>query len=167
MSGAEKRSRLAADAELAELARQIVTLPRPIDINEAGRIRRRMEEIAREVTTGPLVSSDAARIFDQALDIVIDVYALLQRAYGVDLAGRPRSEPVSAFFLAQIRDRLRGFVPERPHEPCAACLDLRQRIVNVYHLTLTGDDPAATVRAVRDATAPGAPAPPSRGAHAF
>jgi hypothetical protein len=43
--------------------------------------------------------------------------------------------------------------------PCPECNGLRARLVNIYHLTLTGQDPAATVRAVRAASGPGAPAP--------
>lgn len=44
-------------------------------------------------------------------------------------------------------------------QACADCNDLRGRLVNIYHLTLTGHDLAATVRAVRAASGPGAPAP--------
>jgi len=43
--------------------------------------------------------------------------------------------------------------------PCAACIDLRARLTNIYHLTLNGGDAAGIVRAIRAASGPGAPAP--------
>lgn len=103
----------------------------------------------------------AEQIHVQAVELVIEIHSLLTRAFGPDLAGSARGALVSAHYLAMIRDRMLGYVPERPAQICASCVDLRQRLVNVYHLTLTGHghDPAATVRAVREASGPGAPSP--------
>lgn len=42
---------------------------------------------------------------------------------------------------------------------CAEAVDLRARLVNIYRLTLTGGDADVTLRAVRAASSPGAPAP--------
>jgi hypothetical protein len=49
-----------------------------------------------------------------------------------------------------------------PLHACPECNDLRARLRNIYHLTLTSRDDAAIVRAVRDASGPGAPSPPPR-----
>lgn len=40
---------------------------------------------------------------------------------------------------------------------CTECKALRDQIASVYHLTLTGQDAASTVRAVREASGPGGP----------
>lgn len=101
----------------------------------------------------------AEKIHAQAVELVIEIHGVLTQAFGPDLAGSARGELVSSHFLAMIRDRMRGYVPERPAQICDSCIDLRQRLINVYHLTLTGADPAATVRAVRAASGPGAPSP--------
>lgn len=93
----------------------------------------------------------------RAIAAVLDVQRILAKAFGPDLGGcAPES---SAYYLALIRDRLRGVDPAAPAQACADCLDLRARLVNVYHLTLTGDDAAAVVLAVRAASGPGAPSP--------
>lgn len=104
-------------------------------------------------------SDDADRIMRQAVDLAIEIYAVLQQAYGTDLAGAARGKLVSSHYLARIRDLMLGHKPERPPQICAECIELRQRLVNVYHLTLTGSDPESTVRAVREVSGPGAPAP--------
>lgn len=101
----------------------------------------------------------ADQIHAQAVELVIAIHGVLTRAFGPDLSGSERGELVSRHFLKMIRDRMLGYVPERPPQICASCIDLRQRLVNIYHLTLTGHDPAATVQAVREASGPGAPAP--------
>jgi hypothetical protein len=43
---------------------------------------------------------------------------------------------------------------------CASCSDLRARLRNIYHLTLNFRDAPAALVAVREASGPGAPAPP-------
>jgi hypothetical protein len=50
-------------------------------------------------------------------------------------------------------------------EACEGCRDLRARLRNVYHLTLTYSSvrPGTTMQAIREASAPGAPAPPASG----
>jgi hypothetical protein len=48
-------------------------------------------------------------------------------------------------------------------QACASCTDLRGRLVNIYHLTLTyGDDAPTALRTIRAASSPGAPAPAVR-----
>lgn len=50
----------------------------------------------------------------------------------------------------------------KARQGCADCIGLRARLVNIYHLTLTyRGDAAETLRAVRAASGPGAPAPAS------
>lgn len=98
------------DAEIGQLERELVTLPRPVDLEAAGRIRRRILELCQECTAE---------------------------------ASPPHAEA-------------------SPAAPCPDCVELRGRITNIYHLTLTGEwDPLATVRAVRAASGPGAPSPPA------
>jgi len=48
---------------------------------------------------------------------------------------------------------------------CEGCRDLRARVRNIYHLTLTYSSgrAVATIQAIREASAPGAPAPPASG----
>lgn len=89
------------------------------------------------------------------------VRAVLESAFGPDLDGSERGELVSRFYLARIRDVVFEYLPGAPAPggPCEDCVDLRARLRNVYHLTLTHQDPAAAVRAVREASAPGAPRP--------
>jgi hypothetical protein len=101
----------------------------------------------------------AEKIHAQAVALVIDIHSILTSAFGPDLSGSARGELVSSHYLARIRDRMLGITLERPAQICASCIELRQRLVNIYHLTLTYHDPAATVRAVREASEPGAPAP--------
>lgn len=95
----------------------------------------------------------------QAINVLIDVQAIIRQAYGGDLNGSERGPLVSSSYLASIRDRLRGVETARPPEVCASCVDLRVRLVNIYHLTLTHRDPLESLRAVRAASGPGAPAP--------
>lgn len=95
----------------------------------------------------------------QALSMLADVHAILVDAYGGDLDGSERGKLVSSHYLARIRHRLRGHAPERPQPLCEPCIDLRRRLMNIYHLTLNGGEDAAIVRAVRAASGPGAPAP--------
>lgn len=95
----------------------------------------------------------------QAIDVLIDVQAILVQAYGGDLNGSERGPLVSSTYLASIRDRLRGVETARAPEVCESCIDLRIRLVNIYHLTLNYQDAAATVRHIRAASAPGAPRP--------
>lgn len=101
----------------------------------------------------------AEQIHAQAVDLVIAIHGVLTEAFGPDLSGSARGKLVSSHYLARIRDRMLGYVPARPVEICPECVELRKRLVNIYHLTLTGPDPAATVRAVREASGPGAPSP--------
>lgn len=103
------------DAEIVELSRQLATLPRPIDLDEVSRLRKRIEECCREPT---------AEASPPAAGGELDAPAELAAA-------------------------------------CPSCAELRARLVNIYHLTLTGDgegDPGV-VRAIRAASGPGAPAP--------
>lgn len=98
------RTRAEVDAELGNLCRDLEAMPRPFDLDEVTRIRKRIGEVVREVT------EDAP-------------------------------SPVSPAEL-RLRDQLE---------------ELRGRLVRIYHLTLTGQDAPATLRAVRAASAPGAP----------
>lgn len=95
----------------------------------------------------------------QAIGVLLDVHAIIRQAYGGDLNGSERGPLVSSAYLASIRDRLRGVETARPPEVCASCIDLRIRLVNIYHLTITYRDPLESLRAVRAASSPGAPAP--------
>lgn len=95
----------------------------------------------------------------RAVAALIDVQALLVQAFGSELAAPDRSHPVASFYLAQIRERLRGMPSPPAAPPCPDCAELRGRLTNIYHLTLTGQDALATVRDVRAASGPGAPAP--------
>lgn len=107
----------------------------------------------------PAPASSPELLMQQAIELLVDVYAILGDAFGPELDGSQRGELASSHYLARIRDRLRGYEPPRPAHICAECIDLRQRLINVYHLTLTGHDAAATVQAIREASGPGAPAP--------
>lgn len=98
----------------------------------------------------------------RAVNALIDVQALLVQAFGRDLDAPERSNLVASCYLAQIRDRLRGMPSPPAAPPCPDCVDLRVRLTNIYHLTLTGQDALSTVRAVRAASGPGAPAPSAR-----
>ena len=91
------------------------------------------------------------------------VREVLASAFGPDLDGSERGERVSRFYLARIRDVVFEYLPGAPAPggACEDCADLRARLRNIYHQTLTFNDPAAAVRAVREASAPGAPAPPA------
>jgi hypothetical protein len=93
----------------------------------------------------------------QAIDVLIEVQAIIRQAYGGDLNGSERGPLVSSLYLASIRDRLRGVETARAVHVCADCIELRGRLVNIYHLTLTGQDAPSTVLAVRAASSPGAP----------
>lgn len=101
----------------------------------------------------------AERIAAQAIELCIDIHTILAEAYGGDLHGSARGSLVSSHYLARIRDRFVGYTPERPVSPCASCIDLRGRLRNCYHLTITYADPVAALGAVREASGPGAPAP--------
>lgn len=96
-------------------------------------------------------------------DTLRRVRSLIIQMYGRNLDGSERGPLVNAFYLAQIRDAVRE--PASAAEPsacggiCAEAIDLRARLVNIYHLTLTGGDPALSLLAVRDASSPGASAP--------
>ena len=87
------------------------------------------------------------------------VRAVLAKAFGPDLDGGPRGELVSRTFLASIRDVVLAYLPgaTEPYAACEDCPDLRNRLRNIYHLTLTYRDPVETVKAVRAASGPGAP----------
>jgi hypothetical protein len=89
------------------------------------------------------------------------VRAVLEKAFGPDLDGSERGEVVSRFYLARIRDVVMAYLPgaTEPYAACEHCPDLRNRLRNIYHLTLTYRDPVETVKAVRAASGPGAPAP--------
>jgi hypothetical protein len=100
-----RRTRAVIDAEIANLCRDRATLPRPMDLDEAARINRRIETLCREPSA--------------------------------------EAEPPAM---------------ASPPAACADCIELRARLVNIYHLTITGSDAASTVRAVRVASGPGAPA---------
>jgi len=95
----------------------------------------------------------------QAIDVLLEVHSVLVEAYGGDLRGSNRGPLVSSHYLARIRDRLLGYVPPRAVHVCASCIELRTRLVNIYHLTLTGESTAGALAAVREASGPGAPAP--------
>jgi hypothetical protein len=112
------------DAEMGRLQRELETLPRPIDLDEVSRIRRRISELCRE-PTAPY----------EGIDYVAEWSEDLDRAEARELA--------------------------------AGAADLRARLVNIYHLTLTGGaDPVAALQAIRAASGPGAPAPPAGSEHA-
>jgi hypothetical protein len=147
------RTFAAINTEIANLCRDLHALPRPIDLEEVSRIRTRIAELVRE----PSAESDAGELGAQAMNLLADVHAVLVQAYGGDLNGSARGPLVSSFYLAQIRDRLLGHEPARPVHVCGECIDLRTRLVNIYHLTLTGTDAASVVRTVRAASSPGAP----------
>ncbi len=102
---------------------------------------------------------NAERIMAQAVDLCIDVQAILVEAYGGNLAGSERGPLVSSFYLARIRDRMLGYVPSRRVEICGSCIDLRGRLLNVYHLTLNYQDAPTALLAIRAASGPAAPAP--------
>jgi hypothetical protein len=89
------------------------------------------------------------------------VREVLASAFGPDLDGSERGERVSRFYLARIRDVVFEYLPGAPAPggPCEDCADLRNRLRNIYHLTLTHQDPAEAIRGVREASAPGAPRP--------
>jgi hypothetical protein len=90
------------------------------------------------------------------------VREVLASAFGPDLDGSEhRGERISRFYLARIRDVVFEYLPGAPAPggACEDCADLRARLRNIYHQTLTFNDPAAALRAVREASAPGAPAP--------
>lgn len=98
------------------------------------------------------------RIIARAVELALEVHRILKVAYGPDLRGSDRGRLVSATLLAMIRDRFQGYEPEQPPQVCAECIALRARLVNIYHLTLTGQDAASTVTAIREMCCPGAPA---------
>lgn len=95
---------------------------------------------------------------DRDVNALHEVRAILAEAFGKDLSGSERGPLVSSHYLARIRNCLRGDLPLRARV-CEDCIDLRLRLVNIYHLTLTGPDAASTVRHIRAASGPGAPAP--------
>jgi hypothetical protein len=103
----------------------------------------------------------------QTLELLLEVRAVLVEAFGPSLDGQTRGPGASSFYLARIRDRFLGHMPQREVHVCPSCVDLRTRLVNIYHLTLNGGDPATTLAAVRAASGPGAPAPaPARSSNA-
>lgn len=89
------------------------------------------------------------------------IRAILAKAYGPDLDGSERGELVSRHFLMDLRDVVRNTLPGAPPElgACEDCEGLRSRLRNIYHLTLNYHDAGLAVRAVREASGPGAPAP--------
>lgn len=101
---------------------------------------------------------NADQIQAQAVDLLVEIYALLQQAYGPDLRGARRGALASNYYLARIRDRLLGYRPEKPAQVCESCIELRRRLTNIYHLTLTAQDAPGALLSVRAASGPGAPA---------
>lgn len=53
----------------------------------------------------------------------------------------------------------RGIAGARPVPICASCVDLRGRLVTIYHQTLNYQDAPTALLAIRAASGPGAPAP--------
>jgi hypothetical protein len=102
----------------------------------------------------------------QAINLLVEVQALLVQAYGPKLDGPKRGELANGYYLARIRDLLAGIETHRQPEVCASCIDLRVRLVNIYHLTLNYHDAPSAIAAVRAASSPGAPAPAPRSSDA-
>lgn len=88
------------------------------------------------------------------------VREVLARAFGPDLDGSERGEMVSRFYLARIRDVVRETLPGAHAVPdaCEDCADLRNRLANIYHLTLTYREAGETMRHIRASSGPGAQA---------
>jgi hypothetical protein len=84
------------------------------------------------------------------------IRAIIIEAATDGLIGGERVARGGGYYLSRIRDLLRN-VP--PNSACAECVELRARLVNIYHLTLNGGGAASTVKAIRSASGPGAPLP--------
>jgi hypothetical protein len=88
------------------------------------------------------------------------IRAIIIEAATDGLIGGERVARGGGYYLSRIRDLLRNVAPSSGSgHACAECVELRARLVNIYHLTLNGGGAASTVKAIRSASGPGAPLP--------
>lgn len=105
------------------------------------------------------------RTFRSRADIDTEIATIVRVAFG---AGDVTVRSGGVNMTARVEDLCREPSEDGPGRTlvvdacggtCAEANDLRRRLVNIYHLTLTGGDAAGTLLAVRAASSPGAPAP--------
>lgn len=138
------------------------------------------ERCAHEGIGLPGCTTCDPRTFRSRADIDTEIATIVRVAFG---AGDVTVRSGGVNMTARVEDLCREPSEDGPFGmlvaqacggTCAEAVDLRARLVNIYHLTLTGGDPDVTLRAVRAASSPGAPAPareysgapPAGGSHA-